>query len=145
MYVKYEYKIIFKLCLLNIYIYNKEIKLCLMWFIYSEPLFRFSHLKTLNFLVHSYGLCISKIGLLGLGFLIKSYMPLLIGLGATVTRTGLQSSIRGAASRPPPSSTARHTDISTPQGSVHTPWDINTFVSRRTFCVPSSSVKKLVL
>lgn len=60
-------------------------------------------------------------------------MPLLIGFGATVTLTGRHSSIRGAASLPAPSSTARHTDISTPQGSVHTPCDIRTFVNKRTF------------
>lgn len=60
-------------------------------------------------------------------------MPRLIGLGATVTRTGRQSSTSGAASLLPPSSTARHTDISTPHGSVHTPCDMRTLVRRRTF------------
>lgn len=65
-------------------------------------------------------------------------MPRFIGLGATVMRTGLHSSMKAEGSRPP-SSTARHTEMSTPQGSVHTAWEIRTFVRRRRFCVPSSS------
>lgn len=71
----------------------------------------------------------------------KSHMPRLIGLGATVTRTGRLSSTYEPESRAPASSTARQMEMSTPHGSVQTPCEINTLVSSRTFWVPSSSGK----